>query len=62
MPSPGVGPEHWHERARQARSVAQWVSDPDAKRLLLEVAERYEEIAALAEAGRIGFVIPSQGS
>jgi hypothetical protein len=26
-----------------------------AKRLLSEVAERYEEIASIAEAGRLGF-------
>jgi hypothetical protein len=28
--------------------MAEWVSDPEAKRLLLEIAERYEKIAEIA--------------
>lgn len=30
------------------------------KRLLLAVAERYEQIATIAEAGRLGFAQPSR--
>jgi len=53
--TPALHPQHWHERARQARAVAEWVRDPVAKRLHSEVAERYEEIASIAEAGRLSF-------
>jgi hypothetical protein len=28
--------------------MAEWVSDPEAKRLLLEIAERYARVAELA--------------
>jgi hypothetical protein len=41
-------PEHWMGRATNARQMAEWVSDPEAKRLLLEIAERYERIAEIA--------------
>ena len=40
--------EHWIERATNARQMAEWVSDPDAKRLLVEIAERYERVAEMA--------------
>jgi hypothetical protein len=40
--------EHWLGRATNARQMAEWVSDPDAKRLLLEIAERYERVAEIA--------------
>ena len=41
-------PEHWLRRALDARQMAEWVSDPEAKRLLSEIAERYEKIAKIA--------------
>jgi hypothetical protein len=40
--------EHWIERAKNAHQMAEWVSDPEAKRLLLEIAERYERVAEMA--------------
>ena len=46
---------HWLERAENARKVANWLGNPEARRLLLEVAERYERIAALADSGAAGF-------
>jgi len=58
--TPALHPQHWHERARQARAVAEWIRDPVAKRLLSEVAERYEEIATIAETGRLGFGPPQE--
>ena len=36
---------HWLIRAGQAREVAEWIRDPVVRRLLLEIAERYEQIA-----------------
>ncbi len=50
-----LGPKHWLERAEQARKVAEWLENAEARRLLLEVAERYERIAKLAETGADGF-------
>jgi hypothetical protein len=35
--------------------VADWLGNPEARLLLLEVAERYEMIANLADAGADGF-------
>ena len=40
---------HWRERARQARTVAEWMDEAEARRRLLEVAEQYERIAQIAE-------------
>ena len=42
--------DHWRVRAAQARTVAKWISDPEAKGLLLEVAQRYDRIAQIAKA------------
>ncbi len=50
-----LDPRHWLERAENARMVADWLGNPEARRLLLEVAVRYEEIAKLSDAGADGF-------
>ena len=36
---------HWLERADNARTTAKFLSDPEARALLLQVAEIYEKIA-----------------
>src|SRR6266545_284430 len=41
-------PEHWQERAEEARSIAEQMSDPDSKRMMLRIAEDYERLAAHA--------------
>jgi len=41
--------KHWLEREEEARSVADDLSDPDAKRLMLSIAEGYREMAEHAE-------------
>jgi hypothetical protein len=51
-----LGPNHWLERAQNAHTVARWLGNPEARRLLLEVAQRYERIALLANAEPDGFV------
>ena len=40
---------YWRDRAAEAMSMAEGMRDPAAKRLLLEVAEEYRELAEKAE-------------
>jgi hypothetical protein len=39
----------WHERAERARAIAQILSTPEAKRIMLQVAEGYTRLARRAE-------------
>lgn len=46
-------PAYWHGRAAEARRLAdQLKDDPIAHETMLDVAESYERLAALAEAKR----------
>lgn len=42
-------PEHWRERARQMRALAEDIRDLIAKADMLEVADQYERLAVRAE-------------
>lgn len=42
-------PEHWRQRAQDARAAATYLEDPESKRTIREIAEAYEEMAVLAE-------------
>jgi hypothetical protein len=48
-----LGAEYWHERAEEARAHAEQMSDPAARRTLLDIAENYEQLAAQAERMRM---------
>ena len=48
------GPEHWHSRAEEARTVAEILQNPEAKREMLELADLYEQIAKDAERQELG--------
>ena len=42
-------PKHWRQLAQEAREVAERLDDAEAKRTMLEIAEGYEELAAILE-------------
>ena len=37
-------PQEWREKAARTRAFAEYVSEPRAKRLLLEIAESYDQL------------------
>jgi hypothetical protein len=41
----------WRERAQQVRMRAEQLTDPDAKRVALEIAAGYDQLAAMAAKG-----------
>jgi hypothetical protein len=41
-------PEHWRERAAEARALADKMTDPIGKKAMLDIAEKYERLAARA--------------
>ena len=42
-------PKHWRHRAEEARAMAESLTDPEAKQLMLNVAADYEKLAKRAE-------------
>jgi hypothetical protein len=42
-------PEHWRQRAEQARSIAGAMTDPQATLSMLRVADEYQKLAQRAE-------------
>jgi len=50
MPSDVDVAERWRTLAAEARATADQMTDPDAKRTLLNIAEGYERLARRAEA------------
>jgi hypothetical protein len=49
MPALWNDPEHWRSRAEEARATADQLQDLEAKRVMLGIAEGYDELAARAE-------------
>lgn len=45
-------PMHWRQRAEEARRIASQLDDPAAQKTMLEIADSYDQLAALAEAKR----------
>jgi hypothetical protein len=41
-------PEHWRRRAEETRVFAEQMNDETAKKLMLRIADDYEELAARA--------------
>jgi hypothetical protein len=46
-------PKHWRERAEKARYVADGMTDPVLKQMMLDVAAGYERLAKRAEDRRL---------
>jgi hypothetical protein len=42
-------PQHWRDRAEDARRLAAEIIDPPSRRTMLEIAESYESLARRAE-------------
>ena len=42
-------PKHWRYRAKEARAMAESMTDPEAKQSMLNVAADYERLAKRAE-------------
>ena len=42
-------PESWRQRAAEARAIANGMTDPEAKRTMLGVAQSYELLAERAQ-------------
>jgi hypothetical protein len=42
-------PEHWRDRARQTRTMAETVTDSATRRAMLAVADEYDELAKRAD-------------
>ena len=59
MPTLYGMPEHWLERAREAREMAAQMEDGEAKRAMIKIAEGYEKVAKRAEAREAGVDMPN---
>ena len=42
-------PEHWRDRAEEARKLAEQIEDADSKAAMLRIAKDYERLAERAE-------------
>jgi hypothetical protein len=45
-----LDPQHWRDRADEARANAAMIMDLDSRRLMLEIATAYDNLAKKAEA------------
>ena len=41
--------EHWRKRAEESRALASRMTDQESRRVMLEIAKSYDELAARAE-------------
>jgi hypothetical protein len=42
-------PDHWRDRAKEARELAQKIADPESQKRMLGIADEYEKLAKRAE-------------
>jgi hypothetical protein len=48
MPLVHNDPQHWRDRASEARALAKKMSDPEGQEAMMKIAENYERLAARA--------------
>jgi len=41
--------DHWRERATMARTVAEQITDPEAKAVMLEIAAGFDRLAEIVQ-------------
>ena len=56
--SPIDDPEYWRKRAKVVRALVEKMHEPEAKEMMLRIAQEYEDLAKAAEQQRH---IPAQG-
>ena len=49
-------PKHWRYRAEEARAMAESMTNPEAKQMMLDVAADYERLAKRAEERSAGMI------
>ena len=47
-------PEYWHGRAEEVRTIGEIMTDPEARRILFEIAEGYDRLAEGAAERGVG--------
>jgi hypothetical protein len=47
-------PEHWRSRAREARAIAEQMTDADSRSAMLRIADDYDQLAERAAARAAG--------
>jgi hypothetical protein len=40
--------EHWHSRAEETRTIAEMINDPEAQRIMCDIAKGYDLLAERA--------------
>lgn len=54
---------HWRERAEEARAIAEGLDDPECVRIMLRIAEGYDQVADRAQiAERAACLKPRQAT
>lgn len=53
--------QHWEMRATEARAMADEMRDPEAKRIMLSIAQGYDSMAKFAEAREAHMPMPERG-
>ena len=58
MPHAFGTPDHWLARAKEARVMAEQITDPLTKQAMLDIAEDYEKVAKRAAAREASIAVP----